>query len=58
MATKPKGPPDLDGLADREAPQRLSDDALLAALDQGVASGRAAPGVFERVRAGGARKKQ
>ncbi|MBX3269556.1 MAG: type II toxin-antitoxin system ParD family antitoxin [Sandaracinaceae bacterium] len=43
----------------RDALERLADDkakeaALLAALDHGVASGRAAPGVFARARAGGA----
>ena len=43
----------------RDALERLADEkrketARLAALDHGVASGRAAPGVFARVRAGGA----
>jgi len=37
----------------RFAEEKRKEEALLAALDHGVASGRAAPGVFERVRTGG-----
>lgn len=38
---------------ERFAEEKRKEQALLAALDHGVASGRAAPGVFERVRTGG-----
>lgn len=38
---------------ERFADEKRKEEALLAALDQGLASGRAAPGVFARVRAGG-----
>lgn len=44
----------------RFADEKRKEEALLAALDHGVASGRAAPGVFERLRSGasGARQKK
>lgn len=38
---------------ERFAEEKRKEEALLAALDHGVSSGRAAPGVFGRVRAGG-----
>ena len=38
---------------ERFADEKRKEEALLAALDHGVASGRAAPGVFDRVRTGG-----
>lgn len=45
---------------ERFADEKRKEEALLTALDHGVASGRAAPGVFERVRTGGsgARKRK
>lgn len=38
---------------ERFADERRKEEALIAALDHGVSSGRAAPGVFGRVRSAG-----
>jgi len=40
----------------RLATERRKEEALVAALDQGLASGRVAPGVFDRVRGRAARR--
>ena len=43
---------------ERFADEKRKEEALLAALDHGVSSGRAAPGVFGRVRSGAAGSRQ